>query len=649
MHIPKTIQSILLISFLYLQIPLWAQEYSVSSIAPSLLENAVAVIREYHTEVEIIADNNSVLRQKKAITILEPRGLSLADIHIARDSFRRPRRIRAILYDQEGTMIRELGAEELSTQNLHTGYSVYSDIEFITTDIRTNQFPFTIEYVYEVYSTINYLNQIWSPLSNLEVSVENASLRIITPLAMSFRHKETGDQLTAPMITEMENKKRKHFWQLENIAALKDEPFMPQWFRLAPHIIISPDGFNYGGYTGSMQSWEEFGQWINKLNKGRQGLPIRVRREIRNLTADLTDTLEIIKRVHQYVQDQTRYVSINLGIGGFQPETARGVLRNQFGDCKALSNLTQALLAHLGIPSYYTLIFSGSDYLPVDPEFPHNYFNHAILCVPLGQDTLWLETTVSQFPPGYIGSSNSDRYVLVVTPEGGVLTRTPPFVQEQSRTTQVVHAGFKEEGHVEFTLHKTFEGLNFEDRAFFGMYSPHDQREFLLHTTDMADVRVNHLEYIFRHLPEPLVEKNAQMEAMHFMRRAGNRFLLQPVVLHQAFPPPPFAENRINPLELGSTGVYIDTIHWRLPLHFSISHLPENVLLETPFGEYRLEFTFNAENHHLEVKRRFLLRAGYHEPEKFNEFASFLRTVYQKDRTYVFLEAGGAGSTAEAE
>jgi hypothetical protein len=165
--------------------------------------------------------------------------------------------------------------------------------------------------------------------------------------------------------------------------------------------------------------------WYNTLLKGIDVFPDAKKDFFRKLVANASDDREKVKIIYQYLQKNFRYVSIQLGIGGYKPFPAAFTDDKKYGDCKGLSNYVHAALDAVGIKSYIALINRESNGVPVDPAFPCNQFNHAILMAPLKSDTVWLECTSNTLDFGKLDISTENRYALVMTENGGVLVRTP--------------------------------------------------------------------------------------------------------------------------------------------------------------------------------------------------------------------------------
>ncbi len=118
-------------------------------------------------------------------------------------------------------------------------------------------------------------------------------------------------------------------------------------------MLVAIDRFHLDGHDGKAEKLEELGLWMyNDLLDGRAKIPEATALKIKNLVHGIEDPMEKARKVYEFVQQNTRYISVQVGIGGLQPITAAEVDKVKYGDCKGLSNYMMGLLDIAGVPSY---------------------------------------------------------------------------------------------------------------------------------------------------------------------------------------------------------------------------------------------------------------------------------------------------------
>ena len=81
-----------------------------------------------------------------------------------------------------------------------------------------------------------------------------------------------------------------------------------------------------------MSSWQKYGEWQYRLLDERDLLTEPFRAKLHELTANCATDRDKVKAIYDYLAKTTRYVSIQLGIGGLQPIAAADVCRTGFGE-----------------------------------------------------------------------------------------------------------------------------------------------------------------------------------------------------------------------------------------------------------------------------------------------------------------------------
>src|SRR5258708_19354536 len=89
---------------------------------------------------------------------------------------------------------------------------------------------------------------------------------------------------------------------------------MPQWRGIDGSMVIAlvpPSGQDPG-----IQSWRELGAWYLGLTRGRRDASPEIKQKVADLTASVPAILGKIQALASFVQNDIRYVAIELGIGG---------------------------------------------------------------------------------------------------------------------------------------------------------------------------------------------------------------------------------------------------------------------------------------------------------------------------------------------
>lgn len=428
-----------------------------------------------------------------------------------------------------------------------------------------------------------------------------------------------------------------YYWELKNlIAGLKQEPYNSK--SPYPIVYTAPSVFKISGYEGDLSSWKSFGKFFYDLNKGKDKLSASTKAELEKLVTNANNKIEKINIVYQYIQAKTRYVSVQLGIGGWQTFDAAYVEKNGFGDCKALTNFTQACLKHLGINSHGALVYSGNNVADITTDFPSNQFNHIILCVPMEKDSIWLECTSQSQPFNYLGSFTENRHVVLCKPTGGELVRTPKSTATDNQYQNTSKVSIDEKGMavVQSFLHLT--GIQQSDYRYrVTTYSPRELAEHLQKTIDLPSFEIANFDFYNIEQTHPALDLELNLRVRQFATKAGKRLLFYPNLLNRFDEVPPAISNRTQAVNLEQANLNTDTIYYQLPKGYEIEALPTApITLNSEFGNYRVQYAITDKGSLL-YTRQFRVNNLNLPPESYEELRQFLLAVYKADRQQLVL------------
>ncbi|MEM1124444.1 MAG: transglutaminase-like domain-containing protein [Bacteroidota bacterium] len=340
-----------------------------------------------------------------------------------------------------------------------------------------------------------------------------------------------------------------HTWQLQNLMVVGREPNTPDSYRSLPVLRTLPNDFKVDGYVGNMETWESFGRFMYELNKNRDKLSPQMFQKVQTLTANAKNNAEKIAILYQYLQENMRYVSVQLGIGGWQTFDANYVEQNKYGDCKALTNFMKGMLKAVGIKAYASLVVAGDQRLEIKDDFTTPYFNHVILNVP--DENIWLECTSTNNPVNYLGANTEDRPTLLITEKGGVLTKTPKI--DQNQQTGETTISLTNEGAATINCNTQLTGKLHESyRYIVHNYSPDKQQKWFVRNQDFPTFQTKKLDLsVSKTAPE--ANCNYTIQVNRYASKAGKRLFVPLNLVNKFGRSLPKAANRTQPIafELG--------------------------------------------------------------------------------------------------
>ena len=594
---------------------------AISEIPDSLKENANAVIRYHETYYERTSTGKYIEKIHYAVTILNKLGDGNARLIINYDDIDVPGKIEGNLYNSSGKLISKLKKKDINDFSNYADFVFFSGNRVKYASPAINNYPYTIEYNYEITHSGIVGFTTWMPLDAYHLAVQQATMTFMSKEELLPRYRELNCSFHAVRKVG-EAGKTILKWSMPASKALLAEKFHPPYTSIFPMVFLSPNEFKYDGSEGSMINWNEYGKWVYSLIEDRDALPEATLSKIQNLVGDLDDTVEIVRKIYHYMQSKTRYVAIMLGIGGFQPMLAADVDRTGYGDCKALSNYTRSLLKAAGIKSYYSEIGSGFSQQIRFTDFSSvNQTNHVILCVPLQKDTIWLECTNQHYPFGYIGKDNSNRYALLIKPSGGELARTPVYSSENNSQNVSTTISVNPDNSITANMKINCKGAEFQKIFVFDYLSEKEQREALLKMNPVDGMKLLNHSFAAVKKKNPEGTLNISLSSQHFMTKAGTRLFLKLAYFKKFENLFPKDDVRRNDIYIESGYTHTDSILYKIPDGMVPEYIPEKVKYNSIIGNYQTNYKLEGNNilfiRTLEIKQGLYSKDDYETLRKF--------------------------------
>lgn len=608
--------------------------YSVGNIAPALLKNANAVLRLEEMRFEVSGTRETTLKNHYVITILNEKGDHWAEFSEYYDTHREIISVDGFLYDEDGKLLKKIKKKELEDLSGVSSGTLMDDNRYKRHNFYHKRYPYTIEYDIVIKNKSTLFFPSWSPQGGESLSVEKSSISIISSPDYIVRYK-AFNYTGAPVINTEKNKKIMT-WSAKEMTAITRESFSPLWHELTTYVVFGPTDFQVDEYKGNMKDWQDFGKFVYSLGVGRDELPDDVKQKVHAIADGIKNQDEKIARLYEYMQSNTRYISIQLGIGGWQPFPAKDVAAKGYGDCKALTNYMYSILKEVGIPSYYSLIRAGKNANYITEDFPSSQFNHVILSVPLQKDTIWLECTSQTMPSGYLGDFTSDRPALMIDANGGKLVRTPKYNLNQNLQVRHIKAVLDDNGTLSTNIRTRYTGMQQDNlHNMINALSKEKVKEILVEQLDFSTYDVNNFNYEEKKSSLPSINESLNITVSNYATITGKRLFIMPNIMTRSGSKLNVDSTRKFDIQLGYEYRDMDSVEIELPKGYTVEVLPKDVDIQSKFGNYSSSVKFK--DNKLFYYRIIEQNSGRYPAKDYNDLAEFYSAIYKADRNKVVL------------
>jgi hypothetical protein len=589
--------------------------------------------------IDVQSEGEMIEKVYKEVKILNEKGRDWAQEVIYYNKFSKIRNLTGMILGADSTVIQpKLKDANIEDQSAVSGFSLYEDGRIKIISLFGIQYPYTVIFSYEIVHDGFIDFPSWIP-QYPDAPVRYSKYQISVPNDYNIRYYKRGLEIE-PIIQNTATRKG-YIFEIRDQPKLEVEPMSPRWSQMAPAILFAPSHFKIANVEGYADSWKSLGEWYNLLQNGRQELSPEKIYMLKTLVADAKDDMEKVRLIYDHLQNTTRYVSVQLGIGGWQTYDAKYVERNQYGDCKALTNYMLSMLQAVDIKAYPALVRAGENVADVAADFPSQQFNHVILAIPKSKDEkdlLWLENTSQTQAFGHLGAFTEDRNVLMITPEGGVLVHTPKTASSENQQQFKAEVQLEDTGNATFVVKAHYTGNKQDElRGMLATKPPRDQELWLRNeATDLPNMEIVSTD--FEDLKQRKLNLDLQfaVNVPRYAGKSGTRLFFKPNALNRQKNTLPSVEQRRMPIVFPSTQVETDEVRFQLPVGYAPEAVPSPTLLETPFARYeaRIEVVPNS----LIYRRTLELKESKLSASTYNALKDFIKQVTLVDQAQVVLK-----------
>lgn len=442
-------------------------------------------------------------------------------------------------------------------------------------------------------------------------------------------------------------------WEVQNLPGIESEEDMPPWHAIAARLLLNLYPAKDELKARAHGSWNRIGAWYTTLTNGRLDTSPDITAKVAALTQEAPDPVSKIRRITKYVQQDVRYVAIEIGIGGYQPHPASQVFTNKYGDCKDKATLLIAMLKQAGIDAYYLLV--DTERGVVMPDVPSAEFNHMTVAIKLPAGVtdgtfnsvvadkelgklLIFDPTDEYTPLGMLPASEQESHGLLVEGGTGELIDLPLISPDANQLSRSGQLQLLPDGGLTGTVQEIRSGYmaRYRRGEFLNTSAP-DRRKVVenylavfLNNFELRSATLGNLNAY----DQPLV-LTMTFQSPGYAKTVGNMVLVRPRVLGQKANMILEGKQRKYPLEFEAASLETDHYELQVPPGLVVDELPPPTHLDCGYAEYESKTEFSGNS--LKYTRSYSVKKVLVPQEDLAKVKKFFRQVAaDEENTVVF-------------
>lgn len=552
--------------------------------------NAVVLVQDETTSIN---DKGEIVRHGRLVyRILRPEGRELANYPVYYDSDSKVNYLRGWSITSKG---QEYEAKDLFERSV-TSYEVYSDEKAKILHVPGVDVGTVVGFEYEQKERSYIFQDVWDLQGDYPVESSRYELQLRG--GWRFKADWVNHEPVKP-----EEEGAALVWNVQDVPRIHREPHRPPSDALTARMVIT--FLSSAMPAASYRDWSEFGSWYSQLSAGVREPSPALQQKVQELAPAQLPTLERIKALARFAQQDVRYVEIQIGIGGWRPHNAGDIFSHRYGDCKDKATVLSTMLSQIGVKSYYLLVNTTRGIITENSP-PQAYFDHMILAIALPEASysknlpalynhpklgplLIFDPTNRFVPFGEIPSYEQDNYALLVENPGGELIHLPLAAPEMNALHRTAKLTLLADGTLQGEIDEQLSGFPaMFSRMYLSAESQSDRRKMIEHFlgSELTSFQVDSFDVQNADDIDKDLVFRYKFTASHYAKNAGPLLLVRPRVVGEMAGAFDSTKPRHYAYEFEAPFLRTDSVEITLPDGYGVDELPSPAHTVLPFAEY---------------------------------------------------------------